>query len=338
LLDIAGDAAVSETLDVSAFEAGPLRASLVMRYDALPVDDVAYSFLPPHKSIRIGLVTAGNPFLERSLRLLPGTQLNVMTPERYRAQSGVDAWVFDRYAPKQRPDAPALLFRPSRADWLPTYGGDLGETAVSSWTRGYSVTDSLSLRDVLAEHALAIRPGAGITILATDVRGRPLILASASGPRWVEVAFALGDSNLPLQAGFPVFLSNVLNWMTGESLAQRSGLGLVQVPVTGAKVFDMQGRKVATREVPGATLIETEQPGLYTAIAPDQRVHVAANIADPAVTATNASRLAAQPTAPVLQAGALTWAWAANPWFALLLIAALLLVLEWWSYNRRLTV
>ncbi len=336
LLDIAGGAMVSETFDVSGFEGGPLRASLSMQYDALRVDDVAYSFLPSHKSIRIGLVTPGNPFLERSLRLMPRTQLSVMTPERFHARSGVDAWVLDRYAPKQPPGAPALLFRPSRADWLPAYGGDLGETAVSGWTRGHPVTDSLSLRDVLADRALAIRPGAGATTIAADGRGRPLILASASGPRWVEVAFALGDSNLALQAGFPVFLSNVLTWMTGEPLAQQSGLGLVQVPVAGAKVLDLQGQKVATREAPGATLIEAEQPGLYTALAPDRRVHVAANIADPAVTAINASRLAAQPTAPVLQAGAPGWA--ANPWLALLLIAALLQVLEWWTYNRRLTV
>ena len=337
-LDMAGGAQTSETFDVSGFEGGPLRASLTMQYDALPVDDVAYSFLPPHKLIRVGLVTAGNPFLERSLRLLPRAQLSVMTPERFhaRAQSGVDAWVFDRYAPSQQPGAPALLFRPSRADWLPAQRGDLGETAVSGWIRGHPVTDSLSLRDVLADHALAIRSGAGVTIIASDLHGRPLILASASGQRWVEVAFALGDSNLPLQAGFPVLLSNVLNWMTGEPLAQQSGLGLVQVPVTGAKVFDLQGQKVATRDVPGATLIEAEQPGLYIAVAPDRRVHVAANITDPAVTAINASSLAERPVAPIPQAGAPRWA--ANPWFALLLIAALLLVLEWWSYNRRLTV
>lgn len=335
-LTIAGGAAVSEILDVSGFDGGPLRASISMQYDALQVDDVAYSFLPGSRSIRVGLVTAGNPFLERSLRLLPRVQVVVTSPAGLRARSGVDAWVFDRYAPKQPPGAPALLFRPSRVDWLPAAAGDLGETAVSAWVRGHPVTDGLSLRDVLAGHALAIRAGADSQVIATDARRRPLILASVSGPRWVEVAFALEDSNLPLQAGFPVLLSNVLNWMTVEPLAVQAGLGLVQLPVAGAKVLDLQGQKIATRDVPGATLIEAQQPGFYTAIAPDRRVRVAVNVADPAATAVNSSRLAAQPAAPAPTASAARWA--ANPWFALLLIAAVLIVLEWWTYNRRITV
>lgn len=336
MLTIAGGAAASETLDVSGFDGGPLRAFVSMQYDALQVDDVAYSFLPGKRSIRVGLVTTGNPFLERSLRLLPRVQVVVTSPAGSGARSGIDAWVFDRYAPKQAPGAPALLFHPARVDWLPTASGDLGETAVSAWARGHPVTDDLSLRDVRAEHALAIRAGEGAQVIATDAGRHPLILASVSGQRWVEIAFALEDSNLPLQAGFPVLLSNALSWMTGEPLAAQAGVGLVQLPVAGAKVLDLRGQKVATREVPGATLIEAEQPGFYTAIAPDRRVRVAVNVADAAITAINSGRLAAQPVVLAPPVGSARWA--ANPWSALLLIAALLLVLEWWAYNRRVTV
>ena len=335
-LELASGATLGDTLDVSGFEGGPLRASVTMRYDALPLDDVAYSFLPANRPMRVGLVTTGNASLERSLRLLPRMQLSVMTPERFSARSGIDVWVFDRYAPAQPPGAPALLFRPPRTGWLPAAGGQLADTAVSAWVRGHPVTDNLSLRDVLAERALAIKAGAKAQVLATDASRRPLILASASGPHWVEVAFALEDSNLPLHAGFPVFLSNVLNWMTGEPLALHAGIGLVEVPLTDAKVLDLQGERVVTRNVPGATLVAVEQPGFLTAIAPDRRVRVAVNVADPAVTAINTSRLVEQPAAPSAQSSASRSA--ANPWMVLLLMAALLLVLEWWAYNRRLTV
>jgi hypothetical protein len=324
----------SETFEVSVFESGPLQASVSTQYDAFAADDVAYSYLPASKAIRVGLVTAGDSFLERSLRLLPRTQLRIVPARRVSARSGVDVWVFDRYAPAQPPGVPTLLFRPPHADWLPASDGDLGATAVTAWVRGHPVTDGLSLRDVLAEHALAIRAGGRTQVLATDASRRPLILASASGLRWVEVAFSLEDSNLPLQAGFPVFLSNVVDWMTGEPLALKSGPALVQLPLTGAKVLDLQGHTVATREVAGATLVEVERPGLYTATARDRRVRLAVNVADPAVTAVNASRLAPEPAAPGLQARH----WTVNPWLALLLAAALLLVLEWWTYNRRLTV
>ncbi|HTS52122.1 MAG TPA: hypothetical protein VMH26_02510 [Burkholderiales bacterium] len=334
VLDIPGGAVASETLDVSAFESGPLQASVGSQYDAFAADDVAYAYLPTSKVVRVGLVTAGDSFLERSLRLLPRTQVRIVPARRMNARSGIDVWVFDRYAPARLPGVPALLFRPPPADWLPALEGDLGATAVAAWVRGHPVTEGLSLRDVFVEHALAIRAGTQTQVLATDASRRPLILASASGPRWVEVAFSLGDSNLPLQPGLPVFLSNVVDWMTGEPLALKSGPAQVRLPVTGAKVVDLQGHGVATREMLGATFAELERPGLYTAIARDRRVRVAVNVADPSVTAINASRLPPQQAVPGLQPRP----WPITPWLALLLVAALLVVLEWWTYNRRLTV
>ena len=309
-----------------------LRSAL--EYDALAADDVAYAYLPPNRTIRVGLVTAGDSRLERSLRVLPGVRVSIVPPQRVGTRGDVDAWVFDGYAPERAPAAPALMFRPPPARWLPASEGELGATAVSAWVSRHPVTDGVSLRDVLVERALALRVPAGAQVLASDADGQPLILASASGPRWVEVAFALRDSNLPLQPGFPVFLSNALDWMTGEAPALQSGPGLVRVPVADADVLDLRGRQVATRRLPGATLIEAEEPGIYTATAGDRRVRVAVNVADAAVTAVNASRLAGDPA---------TIAWptphsAVDPWPGILLAAALLLVLEWWTYNRRLTV
>jgi hypothetical protein len=103
---------------------------------------------------------------------------------------------------------------PPTARWLPASEGELSATAVSAWAASHPVTDGVSLRDVLVERALALRVPADAQVLASNADGQALILASASGSRWVEVAFALRDSNLPLQPGFPVFLSNALDWMT----------------------------------------------------------------------------------------------------------------------------
>ena len=333
-LDMPGGTLANETFDVSSFGGGPLRAVVSTPHDALAADDIAYAYLPARRAIRVGLVSTGDAVLERTLRLLPRAQLQLVPPQRVSTRSGVDLWVFDRYAPAQPPLAPALLFRPPQAQWLPVSHGDLGATGVTSWVRGHPVTDGLSLRDVLAEHALAIRADAPTQVLAADANRRPLILASASGLRWVEVAFSLQDSNLPLQAGFPVFLSNVVDWMTGEPLALKLQPGELRLPLAGAQVVDLQGHAIATQEALGATLVALEQPGLYTARAGERRLRVAVSVSDPAVTAVNASRLADQPAAPASRARR----WNPTPWRALLLAAALLLVLEWWSYNRRWTV
>ena len=336
VLQLAGGATASEVLDVSAYATGPIRASVDSTYDALPLDDVAFSYRPPSKSIRVVMVSAGNVALERSLKVLPRVQLSVVPPGQYASRSGVDVWVFDRFAPRAPPSSAALLFRPAPVDWLPHASGELRDTSVGAWSNAHPVTDSLSLRDVLAERALHIRDVARAQVLASDPGRRPLILASASGSKWVEVAFALEDSNLSLQAGFPAFLSNALNWMTGEPLALQAGLGVIELPVTRAKVLDLDGRPTAARELSETTLVEAFQPTFYTAIAPDRRVRVAANVLDPALSAINATTLTGMAAAkPVAHTAA---ALLPAAWLALLALATVLLALEWWTYNRRYTI
>jgi len=334
VLDIPGGATSSEIFDVFGFDGGPLRASISAQYDALAADDVAYAYLPPNKPIRVGLVAAGDSRLDRSLRLLPGVRVSAVSPQRVGARGDVDAWVFDGYAPERAPAAPALIFRPPPAGWLPASEGELSATAVAGWAASHPVTDGVSLRDVLVERALALRVHGDAQVLASNADGQALILASASGPRWVEVAFALRDSNLPLQPGFPVLLSNALDWMTTEAPALQSAPGLIRVPVAEADVLDLRGRQVPARRLPGATLVEAEEAGVYTATAGDRRERVAVSVADAAVTAVNASRLARDPATTVSP----TPRPAFDPWRGILLTAALLLILEWWAYNRRLTV
>ncbi len=65
-------------------------------------------------------------------------------------------------------------------------------------------------------------------------------------------------------------------------------------------------------------------------------MRVAVNLFDSHVTEVNASRFA-RGAAPVLQsqgAPPLT----TDPWILLLVLAALLLAAEWWTFNRRVTV
>ena len=334
-LRLAAGASAGELFDVSTFDAGPLRAAVSMAGDALSADDVAFSFAPGHRVRRVVLVTSGNSTLERSLRLLRRVQLTVVAPGRYADRAGVDAWVFDRYAPPQPPAAPSLLFRPSRVDWLPAAHSDTGETSVSAWVRGHPLTEGLSLQDVIVSNGRVVRDDSRFEVICADAQRRPLILASLHGPRRVDATFALEDSNLPQQAGFPVFLSNALEWLAGESRSVQARVGLIEVPVPAAKVLDLRGHTVPTRRLPGATLIDAWEPGFFTATAPDGRVRVAVSVLDPVATNINASRFAETPAAPALVSEP---RWRVEVWTVLLLAAALLLVLEWWTFNRRLTV
>jgi hypothetical protein len=110
----------------------------------------------------------------------------------------------------------------------------------------------------------------------------------------------------------------------------------VRVPAAQAQVFDLEGRAVGTRAAPGATLFDVAAPGLFTAVTREQRLRIAVNACDPQLTAINASRFA-RDTAPA-PPGATPAYLRVDAWMLLLALAAVLLAVEWVTYNRRVTV
>jgi Aerotolerance regulator N-terminal len=340
-LDLAGGASASVVVDVSAFGEGPLRAGVRADADALPLDDVAYAYLPGKGKVRVGLVTSGNADLVRTLRLLPRVAVEVISPGALRDASRFDALILDRFVPSEPPRVPALLIGPRSVAWLARRAGTVTDTRLAHWDGSHPLLAGVSLRDVLVDRATLFKPGSGeraasLAVVAQGPGGEPLILAAREGRRLALVNFALEQSNFPLQASFPAFLSNAIDWLTREPRALAAQVGQVSVPAEHARVLDLDGREVATRAAPAATLFDATGPGLYTVLARDERMRVAVNLFDPRITAVNASRFArdAAPVASLPSAPPLT----TDPWVLLLVLAALLLAAEWWAYSRRLTV
>ncbi|MEO8166007.1 MAG: hypothetical protein ABI619_11490, partial [Betaproteobacteria bacterium] len=330
-----------EVFDVSDFDGGPVRASITMPGDGLAVDDVAYASLPGHRVMRLALVSAGNAFLAKSLQSQPRVSLTVMAPREYVDDRAFDAVVFDRYAPKVRPHVPALLFLPSSADWLPPRSKGIANVPVSTWDAAHPLLDNISLLDLSVDRATSVdlknqREGSTI-VLASAPGGTPLIVAHDDGARWISFSFALADSNFPLHAGFPIFLDNALNWMLGEQPVLARGLGLIHVPVPGARVVAADGMELPTQATAGGSLFEVNAPGLFTIVSAHQRQQVAANLFDRHTTEVNKSTLRQIQPAAEAPSDA-NRSLPLDPASALLLAAALLLLAEWWSWNRRLTI
>ena len=93
---------------MSAFDSGPLRATVDNDSDTFALDDTAFAFLPSKHVVRVALVTRGNPQLQHALELLPRVQLTVLVPGASSAARGLDAAVFDRYAPRDEPHAACI--------------------------------------------------------------------------------------------------------------------------------------------------------------------------------------------------------------------------------------
>ena len=341
VVPIAAGGMRNEMIDISHFDGGPVRASIAMPGDGLASDDVAYSILPVRRVMRVALVTGGNPFLEKSLHAQPGVSMTVIAPARYVDDRGYDAVVFDRFAPRARPHVPALLFRPSRADWLPPPRKEITNVSASAWNAAHPLLENISLFDLSVDRADFVdwkdRPKASESVLASGPGGVPLIIVHEDGPRWVSFSFALEASNFALHAGFPIFLDNALSWMPGEQAVMARGLGLIEVPVSGARVVSADGKELPSQAIPGGSVFEVDAPGLFTVVSAHQRLRVAANLLDRRTTSVNKSALARfEPGAqgPIGVNRPIVF----DTWFALLLGATLLLLFEWWSWNRQMTV
>ena len=341
VVQIAAGGMRNEMIDISDFDGGPVRASIAMPGDGLATDDVAYSILPVRRVMRVALVTSGNPFLEKSLQAQPRVSMTVIPPARYVDDRGYDAAVFDRFAPKVRPHVPALLFRPSLADWLPSPQKEITNISATAWNAAHPLLENIALLDLSVDRATFVnlkdRPKDSESVLASGPGDVPLIIAHEEGARWVSFSFALEESNFALHAGFPIFLNNALNWMLGEQAVIARGLGLIEVPVPGARVVAADGKELPSQSIAGGSVFEVGAPGLFTVVSAHERLRVAANLFDRRTTDVNKSGLAQiKPGADEPIGGHQLIAF--DTGFALLLGAALLLLFEWWSWNRRMTV
>ena len=356
-LTLASGETLVRSIDLSRFGRGPVRAVVTTDSDAFPADDYAYGFLPIRTQTRVLLFTRGNVYLENVLAEELRLSLEVMNPTQYNPEVLADVYIFDRFAPPEAPGGPALLFLPPDVEWLTRTLAVVEAPEVPGWNPAHPVLRFVALEDLRIDRAarvavpaegesrLQASGGEGGTDRATEVvvgnRSLPLVLVSEQPERIVRVSFALQDSNFPLNPGFPIFLANTLGWLMDEQVALARAPGRVEVPLVMAAVTDLEGSEVVTWPLSDRTVFMADQPGLYTVVAEgDRRLRVAVNLASVERTSVNDSGLASDE----LTAAASTVLAGAEPgpsqelWVFLLLLALFLVVAEWVTYHRRLTV
>jgi hypothetical protein len=319
-----------DVFDLSQFGGGGVRATIQSNDDALPLDDVAFGYLPVKRKTRTLLVTRGNHFLETLLKLDNYVELAVTDPAAYRESPTIDAYIFDRFAPATPPARPALIIGTPNAPWLKPSTGEVLKPEISAWSDNHPVMHYVPVHDLTIERASRIDAG-GLTVVAAS-KQTPLIVASEK-PKWVMLTFDLQSSDFPFHVGFPVFIENVLAWFSREQLALKRGPGIVDVPLPNAQIRMIDGNVIPSDQQLGNTVFEASQPGLYSATQGDRRVHVAVNLSNPSFSDVNRSVFRTDRTARTERY------WLRRElWFYMLVAAAVLMSVEWFTYHRRITL
>ena len=287
------------------------------------------------------LVTNGNRPLQASLKLLPGIAVTTIPPAQYNVKQNFDAVIFDRFAPIESPSQGAIFFRPPQRDWLPRFSREVTNPLVTGWDESQPSIASVSWRDLHVHRAALSKTNAAGPqtnwVWTKSAEEGALVVAQNVAPRRLAIGFAVDDSNLAMQSGFPVFLGRSLDWLTqqpGATLVR--GLGHIEIPIGAANVIDHAGNSIATQNVANATLFNAPQPDVFTVTSTSGMATVIANVIDPKFSDVNRSRFADRSSAETLVPMMPRFQF--ELWVALLTIALALLAFEWLSFTSRMTI
>jgi len=324
-----------ESFDLSKFEGGGVRAIIQGPGDALALDDEAFAYLPVARQTKTLLVTKGSPYLETLLKLDSLVDVTTIKPEQYQPDPGFDAYIFDGFAPLDAPARPSLLIgEVPPTNWLPRPMGTAQNPKFASWAETHPAMRYVSLHDVVLQRAVRLDPS-NLTVLAESEDHAPLILASdmPGTPRWILLSFSLANSDFPIHSGFPVFIDNALAWLSREPLALRRQPGLVTVPIENAEIKALNGDVVEAHPRESGTIFQADGPGLYVATHENVRQYVAVNLGNSQYSNVNGG--SSRKDLPETTAAG----WLQQElWFYMVVVAAVLLTLEWITYHRGVTL
>jgi len=314
--------------------------------DDLPSDNSAWAVLEPPTDIRVVLLGRVSPFLRRCLAAAGRFNVVQASAEAPPVLSDAQTPVFvcEGCAPASLTKAGYLIF-----DAIP--GGD--EFAVEGTVEtpividvdsDHPVTAYLELDDLYISQARKIRFPPETKILVNSDKGPLVALSYAGGARVITVAFNPMNSRWPLRISYPMFVANAVNFL-GSGAGGRSPrmiktgdvLLLEADPLAEELVVeDPLGLKKTLPSQVGGTVAygDTGRCGVYAVESAGSRVEYVANLTD--------SRESDIEPGRGLTVGSTEVAAAEAPsgtnreiWRELLLAMFVILLAEWYIYNRR---
>jgi hypothetical protein len=302
--------------------------------NALSVDDSAYAVNASNANRSALLLTRGNRFLEQALTALPGLRVTRAITPPVGTQT-YDLYVLDGLT-MPLPENANVMFIGAQTTFSTT--GIFSNTEYVR-TETHPVTRQLDWRNVNVLDARRVEPPSWLRPLV-ESQGGPLLFAGDSPDgslrRVVMMPFELRRSDLPLQIAFPVLMANTVDW-----LAPPQGLNVPASAKPGEVVPMPEGTRVT---LPDGSVVEAGRRGFAQASEPGIYAFDTGQVQGKfAVNFSNLSESQITPNRD-LQLGTATpeTTIAANPtsqrefWHLLALFALVLLIVEWWIYQRGL--
>ena len=316
--------------------------------DPLSVDDAAYARLPERRRARLCVVTQGNLYLQAALLLDEYLDVTEVTPAQYPCEGRYDLHVFDNWAPPSNPEVAALyLGLPSAEEGGGPLEvvGDMAGPYFDNLDRRHPLLKWTALRDVNIAAAREVRLQQGDRAVGRSSEGPLVVVGSREGQRFVAFTFDPRASDLPLRVAWPLLLLNTVDWFVQEDVGFVSSYDTgdtwhVPAPASLERVtiIDPQGDERDVPVVDGRAIYAGVHTGFHTLRTPDGEEQFAANLGPgeesriaPAESVAVGETQARAPT--VGEIGVRR-----EIWLYLVLFVLGVLIVEWLTYHRRVTV
>ncbi|MGB9856650.1 MAG: vWA domain-containing protein [Dictyoglomaceae bacterium] len=188
--------------------------------DQLMEDNVAYLYLPILQP-KILLISPGNPFLEKALRIVPNSYVDVKREIIQEDFIDYDFIVFDRLIPQYVPPGKYMFIGFSPSNFNFEVLGKLSKVKIVSW-EDIPIMNLVQPLNVNIESSLLVKSQDLKPILYCE-KGPIGFLYDKNDIFAVIVAFSILDSNWYYYDSFPIFIYNIINYALSYDPQRRPG-------------------------------------------------------------------------------------------------------------------
>ena len=318
--------------------AGGLAELKLNATDDLASDNVAYTFLPDARRLRVGVIS-DNPFLLQALIVNPDFDARRIAGA---ALSDFDCIISEGALRNDVIDSnrPLLVINPSDVAGLWHATGARERPEITSVERAHPVNSYLSYADLHVERATKREVAAWLKPVVSSSNDG-LIWAGEGPRRAVMIGFDLAESDLPLKVEFPILLANSVAWLAGrDSLTTdravragqpatlRTAAASITVTTPAGASHEMAARDgsviFADTLRAGAYEVKDGQPFAASLLSESE-----SDIAPRDSIKTRAGEVSGQVASFYSERE--FWRWIA-------LAVLTVLTIEWWVYHRRITI
>jgi len=321
------------SFEIADLAEGKLELRLLAE-DELKVDNVAFAALSPARELEVMVVTRGNvPLLAglktpqaiamASVRVIAPEELESDAIQELAASGAVDLFIFDSCAPLAIPEANTLFIgaSPPGETWKATEPS--GPLFVIDVQRSHPLLQYVDLSALLIAEGFSVQmPSGGTELVRTDA-GVLMAVAPRDAYQDAVVGMSLqqNNTNWTNRRSFPIFLLNSLEYLGGA------------IATSGARTF-RPGTQAVMNVASRFNTVSVKTPaGITSTLNRDGQPQIVFSQTDDLGTyVVNESNQAVEASASQARF------FRTEYWRWLLMLALVVLAVEWYLYTRRVAV